>query len=101
MAQLGQDEKEAGNAVVTMNAATGQDFNKVGEKYAFTFGVNNDKQELKLEVQNKNSKQLFRKVLTKSSLQEAGFNSQLSLSNVKKMLQLACDNEQSLALTIS
>ena len=101
MAQLGQDEKEGVGAVVTKNVGNDEESNKNRQKYTFTAAVDNDKQELKLEIQNKDSKQLFRKVFTKSSLQEVGFSSQLSLVDIKKMLQFAHNNEKALSLTIS
>ena len=106
MAQLGGDEKAD---VVVVNQPGGLDSvedgivqpQKYSEIYTCHINTDNNKNELKLEVQNKRTKQLFKGIYTLDKLVKCGFNPQQSLNDIKSTLQSAFDTKEGLTLTIS
>ena len=70
--------------------------------YAAKFEINHNKNELQLEVRNKNTKHLFIGTYTTSQLIENGFAPQHSLNDIKTLLEASFNaKEESLSLTIS
>lgn len=106
MAQIAGDEKN--DVAVTNqpgehgpegdNECKVDDYSKL---YSTTVEIDSNKKEVKLEVQNKQTRQLFRGVYPMSTLNNGGFASQYSLQDIKKVLESAFNKEENLHLTIS
>lgn len=94
MAQADTEEKE-GNDGKVVNQFTDE------REFQCNVIVNITEQNLKLEVQNKKSFQLFGNIFSRSQLQQSGFSPQQSLADIKNMLELAFGKEENLTLKIS
>ena len=106
MAQLVGDEKadlavthEPGGLGVGEQSDTKS--TKYGDIYVCNAGIEKNNSELKLEVQDKKTKQLFKGIYTIDKLVDCGFNKQQSLQDIQRILKSGFNNEEGLTLDIS
>ena len=107
MAQLAGDEKndvdvkhQPGALEAKANGNMDEKQRKYPEIYTCTTEIHKDKNELKLEIQNKQTKQLFKGIYTLDKLTDCGFHKQQSLQDIETILQSAFDNKEGLTLDI-
>ena len=107
MAQLVGDEK-ADVAVTNQPGALrpGEESDKKpakwGDIYTCNTMIEKNNSELKVQVQNKRTKQLFKGIYTIDKLVDCGFNKQQqTLQDIQNILESAFNNDDGLTLNIS